>query len=293
MNTIDQIKQHLKQTDALTKLIYINLAVFLLVLVVEIIDFFYQQNGLALNTIYQNVSLPASLENLLWKPWTLLTHMFYHASGFFHLAFNMVSLYFGGRLFIQFLKSRKLISTYILGGLSGALLYILTFNTFPVYAQGLQLSTAIGASASTIAIIVCIASYVPDYEVRLPFIGFIKLKYLALAFILVDLTKITSNNSGGHIAHLGGALYGFLYASQLKKGNDWSVSFYEIIAAIKKPFKKKPTLRKVYSNPKKEKAKTSMPSQQELDEILEKIGKSGYDSLTAEEKEYLFKMGKK
>lgn len=293
MSTINQIKQHLKHTDILTRMIYINAAMFLLVILVEIIDFFFQQEGLVLNLIHKNLALPASLDNLIWKPWTLLTHMFYHGSGFTHLAFNMLSLYLGGRLFTQFLQSRKLISTYILGGLSGALLYIVSYNVFPVYEDGLPFYIALGASASTTAIIIGIASYTPDYEVRLPFIGFVKLKFLALAFILVDLINITSNNSGGHIAHLGGALYGYLYATQLKKGNDWSEAFYRVIGAVKKLFVKEPTLRKVYSNPKKENASPIKPSKQQLDAILDKIGESGYDSLSPEEKEYLFKMGKK
>ena len=127
MSTKDQIKQHLKQTDVLTRFIYINGGLFLVAILIEIIDFLFQQEGLLIGVVHKNLSLPASLSNLVWKPWTLLTHMFYHGSGFTHLAFNMFSLYFGGRLFIQFLQSRKLISTYILGGLSGAFLFILSY----------------------------------------------------------------------------------------------------------------------------------------------------------------------
>lgn len=293
MSTTNQIKQHLKQTDELTRLIYINAGLFLFAILIEIIDFLFQQNGALLSAVNKNLSLPADLGNLLWKPWTLLTHMFYHGSGFTHLAFNMISLYFGGRLFIQFLQSRKLISSYILGGLSGAFLYILSYNVFPVFADGLPFFMALGASASTTAIIIGIAAYIPNYEVRMPFIGFVKLKYLALTFILIDLINITSNNAGGHIAHLGGALYGILYASQLKKGKDWSEHFYALLRRIKKLFVKEPTLRKVYSKPTNNTNQTKPKSKQELDEILDKIGQSGYDSLTAEEKEFLFKMGKK
>ena len=293
MSTKDQIKQHLKQTDVLTRFIYINGGLFLVAILIEIIDFLFQQEGLLIGVVHKNLSLPASLSNLIWKPWTLLTHMFYHGSGFTHLAFNMISLYLGGRLFIQFLQSRKLISTYILGGLSGAFLYILSYNIFPVFAAGLPFYMALGASASTTAIIIGIASYVPNYEVRMPFIGFVKLKYLALSFVLIDLINITSSNSGGHIAHLGGALYGFLYAMQLKKGKDWSEGFYTVVNAIKKPFAKEPTLRKVYSKPTNNTTRSKPKPKQELDQILDKIGQSGYDSLTAEEKEFLFKMGKK
>ena len=207
----------------------------------------------------------------------------------------MVWLHFGGKIFLQYLQPKQLLSTYILGGISGGLLFILAFNYVPAL-QGLTLDArALGASASVLAIMVAIATYSPNYSVHLPFIGIVKLKQIAIVCVVLDILSIPNGNAGGHIAHLGGAIFGYFYIKQLKKGRDYSKGFSNFIDRLLNTFKPKSKLKTVHKRSKTDYEFNSEKTakQKEIDKILEKIAKSGYESLSKEEKATLFSASKK
>ena len=220
---LEEIKQSFKQGSTLTKLIYINLAVFVLVSIIPSISSLFVRPGYE---VYPWFSLPADLSQLLTKPWTLVTYMFLHKD-FMHIIMNILWLYFLGRIFQDLLGEKRLVSTYILGGLSGAVVYILAYNLFPVFSDVLPFASALGASASVMAIIIAIATKAPNYIIRLIFLGDVKLKYIAAVFVVLDLISLGGGNAGGHFAHLGGALFGFMYIKRLDAGIDMSLGFYK------------------------------------------------------------------
>ena len=293
---IQDIKNQYKNGSALIKLILINVAVFLLVHVIGVLLFFFNiKNGA--DFIAYWLSLPADFTNVITKPWTILSYMFLHTS-LWHILMNMLILYFGGRIFIQFLNEKKLVSTYLLGGLTGGLIYILAFNLFPVFTQIKGLSIALGASASVMAVLIAAATYVPNFVVRLMFLGNVKLKHIALFYIVLDVVSIPKGNAGGHIAHIGGALFGFLYVQQLKKGNDFAAGFSRFLELLKSMFKPKKKMKVVYKKTAKSRNDYEYNAQKnanqaKIDAILDKISKSGYDSLSKEEKAILFEQSKK
>ncbi len=292
---IDNLKVFFKQKSLLSRLILINIGVFLLISIVNLINYLFQIESTGFyGPIVPYLALPSDLGSLSLKPWTLLTYMFSHES-FFHLFFNMLVLYFGGSIFREYLSKRKLLSMYLLGGISGGLLYVISYNYFPVFQNSVAVSVAIGASASVLAILVAIATYVPNYHVHLLIIGKLRLKYLAIILVVIDIISIQGNNPGGHIAHIGGALYGFISIMFFKKGFDFS----KWLSLPKISFRRGP--RKSYSNPNYAKRPVTdedynrkrAANQAEIDKILEKISKSGYASLSKSEKEKLFKMSNK
>ena len=287
---IDEIKDSFRPGDMLTRLIYINIGVYIAVNLIMVIGFFMNTNL----SIVPYLTVPAAPSRLILQFWGLITYMFLHES-FFHILLNMIWLYFGGKIFLEYLNPKKLLSVYLLGGISGALLYILTYNVFPVFANELPYSQALGASASVLAILIAIATFVPDYSVRLMLIGTVKLKHIAIFSVVLDLLSIPQGNAGGHIAHLGGAFFGFIYARQLQKGSNLTVGFEGFLDKFFTLFKPKSKLRTAY------KAKTKNDQEfheqkakqkADLDKILDKISASGYDSLTKAEKDFLFKMNK-
>lgn len=292
---IADIKNQSKNGSVLIKLIFINVLVFLTVNVIGLLLYFFNiENGIQ-QLVYW-LSLPSDVTKLLYRPWTILSYMFLHEE-IFHLLFNMLVLYFGGQIFLQFLNNKKLLSTYLLGGLSGGLLYVLLFNVLPVFEQQTSLSFALGASASVMAVLIAAATYVPNFTVRLIFLGNVKLKYIALIYVVLDIISIPKGNSGGHIAHLGGALFGFIYISQLQKGKDLTAGFNRFLDSIKELFSFKRKMKVVYKSPKSRDDyqfnEQKKANQQKIDVILDKISKSGYDSLTGEEKAILFDASKK
>ena len=220
--------------------------------------------------------------------------MFLHQS-FIHLLFNMIWLYFGGQIFLSFFDNKKLISTYVLGGISGAVLFIISFNLFPVFASTLPNAVAVGASASVLAIIMAIATKSPNYSIRLFLIGNIKLKHIAIVSIVLDILSIPQGNAGGHIAHLGGAFFGYLYVKQLNGGNDIASGFNKIMDYLATYLKRESKLKKAYRRKKSDQdfRRGKVQTQAKIDNILDKISKSGYESLTKEEKDILFKASKK
>jgi hypothetical protein len=209
----------------------------------------------------------------------------------------MLWLFWFGRIFLHYLTERQILTTYLLGGLSGAFLYILSYNVFPGLMQDAKLAQALGASAAVTSIVISISFYAPNYNVYIPFIGPVKIKYIAIFFILTDLLQVASENAGGHIAHLGGALYGYIFSLQLKKGKDVGSFFGKfvdfLIGIFKKNTRMKVSYKKYAHNLNDlEYNKSKAEYQKEIDLILDKIAKSGYDSLTKMEKEKLFKMSK-
>jgi len=209
----------------------------------------------------------------------------------------MIMLYFGGILFLQFLDSKKMLSTYIIGGLFGAVAYIFAFNFFPLFSEVSTYSVALGASASVIAVLVAIAFYIPEYEVILFLIGKVKMKYIAIFLVVMDILSIDKGNPGGHIAHLGGALWGFSYILFVKKRINRASIFNSIGSFFKNLTKGKQKLRVEYKNerPLNDDAynKNRVDNQKKIDAILDKISKNGYHNLTKEEKDFLFSTSNK
>ena len=293
---IEEIKRQYRSGSGLIKLIFVNIGVFLLIHLVGLLCWLFGiANGTDLMVYW--LALPADLGNLMVKPWTLISYMFLHES-LMHILFNMVMLFFGGQIFLQFLNEKKLVGVYVLGGLAGGLLYVLSFNIFPVFSPYLPASLALGASASVMAILIAAATYVPNFVVRLLFLGNVKLKYIAIAYVVLDLISIRQGNSGGHIAHLGGALLGYLFAKQLQSGKDMTRGVNRFLDYLKAAFSSKRKMKVVYKNPGKTKDDydynaQKKANQERVDAILDKIAKSGYDSLTGEEKAILFDQSKK
>ena len=290
-NILNNLKQEFKQGTILNKLIYINVGVFLLFSILGVFSFMFQFN---IDSFLDRLYLPADNSILLKQPWTFITYMFLH-NDFLHLLFNMIWLHFGGKIFLQYLSPKQLLSTYILGGISGGLLFIIAYNYMPALTMHTQNAQALGASASVLAIVVAIATYSPNYSVRFPFIGIVKLKHIAIFCIVLDVLSIPQGNAGGHIAHLGGALFGYFYIKQLKKGNDISNGFSNFLNKLVNTFKTKSKLKTVHKRPKSDKQFNTEKTEQQkaVDLVLEKISKSGYESLNKEEKATLFSASKK
>jgi membrane associated rhomboid family serine protease len=289
MGIWDDIKKTFRNGSNLTRLIYINIAVFLLITIIAIIGFLINNAELSA-TALGLLSVPSSLKALLIKPWTIITYMFVHKD-IWHILFNMLWLYWFGTIFLEYLDQRKLVAVYLMGGISGSIVYILSFNIFPAFSGVVTESVAIGASASVMAVVIAIAAYVPDYTVQLFLFGKIKIKYMALAIFLLTSVMDFSVNSGGKLAHIGGAFFGYFYTLNLRQGKDMGKTFNSIIdffVTIFKPRKKlKVTHKKVATEYEYNKIKADQ--QAAINRILDKISKGGYDSLTKEEKEMLFK----
>ncbi len=293
MNLGDQIKQQFKQGDGLIKLILVNLSVFFLFVILNLVTFLFKGN--IAPYIADVLALPSNLSKFAVRPWTIITYMFFH-QGFFHLLVNMVMLYFSGVLFKEFLGTRKLVSYYVLGGIAGGLLYVLAYNIFPIFETSVSASNNRGASAGVMAVIIAVATFRPQMPVRLFFMLEVKLWVVAVLFLVLDLVNLPVENPGGHIAHLGGALFGYLAMSQYKNGKDITEGFSQFLNNIQNWFKAKPKVRKVYSNKQNGSANNYNPStaqkDKKMDEILDKISRSGYDSLSKSEKDFLFKIGR-
>lgn len=266
--------------NALFLLIGINVLVFLAINVFKLGEFLFGGGSSASNWIILQLALPANLEVLPFKFWTFFSYMFVQQD-FFHILFNLLWLYWMGVIFLDFLNKRQFIFTYLAGGLAGAFAYIMAYNALPAFSGTAHNSILLGSSASVMAVVVATATLVPDFTIRLFLFGAVRLKYLALAYFLLDIIGMGGGNPGGSIAHIGGAILGFAFIKQLNKGND-----------VSKVLKKKSKL-KVVQNKNYPSAKSGFSDQETIDLILDKISKSGYDSLSKTEKEALFKASKK
>ncbi|MDH8702313.1 membrane associated rhomboid family serine protease [Dysgonomonadaceae bacterium PH5-43] len=286
---ITNIERFFKQKSVLSNLIAINIIIFLVIKIVSVILLLFRIDAFA---FLQLLELPASITSVLYRPWTLITYMFTHLD-FFHILFNLLCLYWFGQIFLLFFKPKQLGGLYILGGIMGGLLFILSYNLFPYFNLLIKWSFLKGASASVMAIIFACAIYKKDFEVRLMFIGNVKLIYIASALFILDFIYIISDNSGGHIAHIGGALTGVWFALAYTKKVDITLYINKAIDAVVDFFTKKPQKTKVNTKHKRpetdyEYNKRKNDEKKEIDIILGKIKKSGYNSLSEKEKKTLF-----
>ncbi|MDY0281344.1 MAG: rhomboid family intramembrane serine protease [Salinivirgaceae bacterium] len=290
MSLIDEIRAAARSGGMVTQLIAINLGVFLIVNLIGVFYFLGGNGGSNMLTSY--LAVPASIQMLWTKPWTIFTYMFLH-EGFLHILFNILWLYWFGTIFLQYFSSKQLLGLYILGGLFGGLFYIVSFNVFPVFAPHVLRSYALGASASVIAIVAATAVYVPNYVVQLMFIGSVKLKWIAIVMIVLDVIGVSSANSGGHLAHLGGAFMGWIFINSYRNKTDLT-KFIPWIAtnlfSKTKTKKKNPHMHVSYKRGETEHEYNARKreNQKQLDSILEKVKKDGYASLSRAEKDILF-----
>lgn len=293
MDLLGNLKAQYRQGSNLLKLIYVNAAVFLFFVILKIVTFLFKAGDLE-SVILGYLAAPASFDKLILRPWTVFTYMFLHVE-FFHLLFNMLWLWWFGKIFVDYFDQKRLVSVYILGGLSGALLYIISFNLFPGFSDLIHVSIALGASAAVMAIVVATAVYVPDYTIYLLFIGPVKIKWVALVIFLMTSLVDFSVNSGGKIAHIGGALLGYIYSASYRSGKDITRGINRFFDSVVTWFKPKPKMKVTYKKPMNdfEYNKAKKDHQEHINRILEKISKGGYDSLTKEEKEILFKESQK
>lgn len=304
MDIISEIKKIFKK-DILAQLIIINLAVYVAIKIISVFLFLFASGFSIDSFMVEWFAVPSGLKKLLFRFWTPVTYNFLHVD-FWHILGNMLWLFFLGRVFLMFIDQKKFFANYILGGLSGAALYILAFNIFPVFSDAAANSIpALGASASVTAIVIGIAVYKPDYSINFFGILPIKLKWIAVFFIIYDLISIPGNNAGGHIAHLGGAGFGLFFALQLKKGQDITKGFNKFMDNVVSFFKSEPKMKVTYKKENFKQRKNEVPKsdleynkaksdkQAEVDRILDKISKHGYDSLSKKEKEFLFRISGK
>ena len=289
MNFKDQLAYRFKQLNQAEKLILLNVACFVLPLFLRTVFYLFNiPSGVFVGWF----ELSADWEDLIFKPWTILTYSFMH-SGFFHLFWNMYLLYFTSRLFLNIFPARTFFNVYFLGVILGGGTFLISYSIFPAFQNSSPIM--VGASAGVMATFIFITNYSPDLEVRLIFFN-VKLRYLAIAFILLDIIQIPYGNAGGHLAHLGGAALGYFYFLRLNQGTDIGLPLEELSNRLLNLFKKQSNLKTVYKS--KSNAASKMKEsnedldQQKIDAILDKISKSGYDSLSQKEKDFLFRAGK-
>lgn len=294
MNVIDFIKSKFKNGDALTRLIFVNLAVFVLVQTIKILFLLFNQYS---SFAVDYLAAPANLFYFAHKPWTAISYMFLHED-FFHIAFNMLALYWFGKLFLIYFSQKQLVGIYFIGGFLGFLFFIGAYNLFPYFQNAIDTSVLLGASASNMAIILAVAVKSPNMEMRMLLIGNVKLKYIAAFAVLISFFSITSSNAGGEIAHLGGALTGYFFVVSLQQGKDITFGLNKFLDWVYDLFK--PRRLKVKKNATFTGSKMSdgdynqfkANRMKEIDRILDKIKTSGYESLSADEKKRLFEQGK-
>ena len=298
------IKYKAETGTMVTKLVIANVAIYLLINLIWVGIVIGTGSTEAAKQYYRVfidwIALAGSPLYTLTHIWVVITHMFVH-EGFFHILFNMLFLYWFGNILGDMIGDKKILPLYILGGLMGGLFYMLSFNFLPAWGIG---TPALGASAAVMGIVISAAMVAPEYEMRLLFLGDVKLKWIALAAIILDLVQATpgATNSGGHIAHLGGAFMGYLFISNLQKGTDFAIPVNNFFSKIRGFFDNK-KLKVAYKNPNAPTLKRNQKAhsvsdhretaQDKLDAILDKIKLKGYDALTKAEKDFLAEESKK
>jgi membrane associated rhomboid family serine protease len=288
-----------RPNNAHAQLIIINVVVFIVLGVIRVIS---EIGGFPafFEAIHTQFQIPARFTEFISRPWTLLTYAFAHdLTGILHILFNMLTLYWFGKLFVEYLGGDKLIALYVLGAIGGAFFYLLSYNLVPYFVtQSVERSIVmVGASASINAIVVGAATLLPDYTFFLLFFGAVRIKYIAAVIVFLSFLGTIGSNAGGNIAHLGGALMGFIYVKQLQVGVNWGGWITSTVDWVKSLFESRPkvkvTYRKEEPKVKKPSTSTSKATQEEIDTILDKISDRGYESLSKEEKEKLFNASKK
>lgn len=289
-----------RDSDVVGKYIFVNVALYVLLLFIGVFSVLFNAGSLSADVL-SFVELPASLGELALRPWTVFTYMFIHA-GLWHILWNMFALYFFGKILLNFYSVRHFVGIYILGGLFGALFFVLAYNLFPYFGPYLPFSRLVGASAAVLAIVVAAAVRSPQYRINLMFVGSVKLSTFALVVVAMSFLMLSGENAGGNFAHLGGAFAGWLVADLLNKGKDltqvvngpidWVSS---LIVRLRTPRKKKTKFTYTrggrsadYDYNARKKA-----DEAEVDRILEKVKKGGYASLSEEEKRRLFEASSK
>ena len=272
MELKNRINLFISGLNILEKIIFLNVAIYLAPFLINTILFLFNIKNIDLLKWF---TIDADFGQLIFKPWSIITYGFLHGS-FSHIFWNMIILYYFGKILNNLFGDKLLKKLYLSGIVAGGLTYVISYNVFPVF-RGVE-SVMIGASAGVMSVLFYLASYSPQMGIRIFFFD-IKIIYIALFLFFYDIIQIPLNNSGGHIAHIGGAIWGYYYYISNNKGEDFTQSIFNIF----KTTKKKNT--KVSHN-------NNNFDQKKIDSILDKISDSGYDSLTKKEKEYLFKVGK-
>lgn len=282
MELFQNLKQGYKSGNIIQRLLYWNVAIALILFLFKA---FYAPVYLFL---VNNLSLNSDFQVFLFKPWTLITYSFLHAD-FIHLLFNLLMLYFIGMLFETFFNKFQLLAVYLFGGIFAGIIYLVASSFFE------NNSIVVGASGAIMALLFAVTTYRPTMNVRLLLVGNIPIWYLAVFFVFLDVIQIPMSNAGGHITHLGGALFGFIYIKLLNSGFDFANFFVWISKLFSKDKKKYTKFKKVYTNHQTSKTQTVSKRLQtdevqiKIDAILDKISKSGYESLSKDEKDFLFK----
>lgn len=300
MNWRDNLQYRYNMATVSEKLIAVNVSVFVVFLLLRLVSFLFQLPDI-FDTVTKWLVFPDSLDELIYRPWTIITYAFMHA-GFWHIIGNMIILYFSGRFFLTFFSPKRMLTYYFMGAIAGAALFLLSYNLFPVFTDSGR-HHLIGASAAVMAILVGVAAQAPHMKIRLMIFGNIKLWWIAAFFVAKDVIFIPIDNPGGHIAHLGGAALGYLYTTQLAKGTDIGAWFEEIMDWVAGLFvtRRQQPFKTVYKNkgkpsgqrgPYQTDQKSKAEEQKKIDAILDKISKNGYESLSKSEKEFLFNAGK-
>jgi membrane associated rhomboid family serine protease len=287
-----------KPNNGLIQIILINVIVFLLLNILMLVFKWTGVKDWYSLFIAENLMLPANLSAFIIRPWTLITYFFSH-EGIFHILFNMLFLYWFGKLVEEYLGNRRLINLYLLGGLFGGVLYLLIYNLIPYYNNQIERSVMLGASGAVYAVVVGAATLMPNYTFFMFLLGPVRIKYIAAFYIIMSFVQLSAdNNPGGNLAHLGGALLGFIFIKQLKKGTDIGQPLTTLAESIKKLFARKPAMKVTYHKKESGRNRSTVssysqssytPNQDEIDAILDKISRSGYESLTKEEKQKLFR----
>ena len=274
-----------KENNGLIKIILINVIVFVSMSILEV---FITLSGFGelFNLFLNKLMLPASLKVFIFQPWSLLTYFFLHMN-FMHILWNMLFLYWFGKIIHENIGNNAVISLYIIGGIIGGLSYMALFNIIPYYDNRVSESLMLGASAGVFSVVVGSATLLPNYTFYLLFLGPVRIKYIALFYVLLSFFDVTGSNAGGEIAHLGGALMGYLYIRQLQNGVNMGKGIIDILNIFNK------NKKEVISKEEKKNETKKDISQDEIDKILDKISDSGYKSLSNNEKEKLFNASKK
>lgn len=282
------------------KLIAVNVVAFVLFFLMKTLAFLF---NLESDFILEWFVFPKEPGEFLFKPWSIITYAFLHA-GIWHILSNMLILYYSGVYFLNYFSPKKMLNFYFLGAIFGALVYMASYNLFPAF-QGMGRSYLIGASAAVMSVLVGIATHIPHMRIRLILLGSIKFWWIAAFLVVLDVVQIPMNNPGGHLAHLGGAAFGYVYARQLGKGNNIASGFEKMMDWFGSLFsgnsktERRSNLKTVHrskpsgsTSPGTNRVRNKREEQERIDAILDKISKSGYDSLTKQEKDYLFNAGK-
>ena len=309
------INSAFNRSDATLRLIMLNLGIFILIHLIQVPLFLFGISGPHSSFTRDWLFMPAQLSEWITRPWTIFTYMFLHA-GIWHIVWNMLMLYWFGRILGDFIAPRRLVGLYLLGGLLGAVFFVLAYNVFPVLAEGLNQATLVGASAGVMAIVVGSAVIAPHLRLRLLFLGEIPLQYLVLVLVILDLIMIPASNPGGHFAHLGGAVMGWIYIQQLRQGRDLARPFYAIQRLFNRLMNRNQS--KPSTSPRKQQPRTvplqrqaqrfdaeqlplesplysknfmlqyrHMTEEECMNAILDKISASGVSSLSPDEKKFL------